>query len=148
MKQAREMGITAPFFGSTVLLDPAFYDNSDGAIIGTECSFFMPADGNYALANEFLNAYENRFGSPPYSIWPPMQAYDAINIVLNKTRMVNNSIGRKESFSDWLRSQLFDVRYYQGICGNLSITEDGSSRGIYFSLYRYDSKSKLLKVKR
>ena len=148
MKQARDLGIEAPFFGSTTLLDPVFFSNSEGAIVGTECTFFTPLDGNYILASEFLKNYKKRFGEEPFSIWPPMQAFDAMNIVINEVKMVNENKNKDESLGDWLRNRLFKVRYYQGICGNISITEDGSSRGIYFSLYKVESDGKLIKIKR
>ncbi|WP_341226986.1 ABC transporter substrate-binding protein [uncultured Arcticibacterium sp.] len=148
MKEARDMGITAPFYGSTTLLDPEFFDNSNGAIISTECPFFMEADGNYVLAHQFMKDFEAKYDKEPFSVWPPMQAYDAMNLVLNEIKKVNTENDNKELFVDWLRRRLYGVRYYQGICGNLSITEDGSSRGIYFSLYRMKEKGRLLKVKR
>ena len=148
MKQARELGIDAPFFGSTVLLDPEFYKNSEGAIIGTECSYFTPLDGNYILANEFLEAFEKRFGEKPVSTWPPMQAYDAMNIVLNELKTYKETKAKDLSFEDWLKGRLNNVKYFQGICGNISITEDGSSRGIYFSLYKMEAEGKLVKIKR
>lgn len=148
MKQARDLGITAPFFGSTVLLDPAFYKNSEGAIIGTECSFFTPSDGNYVLANKFLEDYKGIFGEYPSSVWPPMQAYDAMNLVIEQVRTIDESKETKIAFDDWLRSRLKSVRYFQGICGNISISENGASKGIYFSLYEYQSEGKLVKVKR
>ncbi len=148
MKQARDLGIEAPFFGSTTLLDPNFFLNSDGAIVGTECTFFTPLDGNYILGNEFLKAYKNRFGEKPFSIWPPMQAYDAMNLVINELKMVNEDKKSDEALGDWLRNRLFNIRYYQGVCGNISITEDGSSRGIYFSLYKVEPNGELQKIKR
>lgn len=148
MKQARDLGIIAPFFGSTVLLDPAFYENSEGAIIGTECSFFTPADGNYVLANNFLEDYKEMHEEYPTSVWPPMQAYDAMNLAISEIRTINVTKGDSQSFSDWLRFRLKNVWYFQGICGNISISEDGSSKGIYFSLYRYESEGKLVKVRR
>lgn len=148
MKQARDMGIEAPFFGSTTLLDPEFFDNSEGTIVNTECTFFTPADGNYVLAHQFLEDYELKYGEKPFSIWPPMQAYDAMNIVLDKLRHVNEKKPQQVKLEDWLRAELHSVRYYQGVCGNLSITEDGSSRGIYFSLYNVAGRGELVKVKR
>ncbi|SDL48081.1 amino acid/amide ABC transporter substrate-binding protein, HAAT family [Kriegella aquimaris] len=148
MKQARDLGIEAPFFGSTVLLDPEFFSNSEGTIIGTECSFFTPADGNYVLADEFMDSYKNKFGSSPVSVWPAMQAYDAMNMVLQEIANITETKNRNEAFDDWLRNRLFDISYYQGVCGNISIAEDGASRGIYFSLYQYASEGKLSKVRR
>ncbi|MBM1107316.1 ABC transporter substrate-binding protein [Aurantibacter crassamenti] len=148
MKQARDLEITAPFFGSTVLLDPAFYDNSEGAIIGTECSFFTPADGNFVLANKFIEQYYNMYHERPTSIWPAMQAYDAMNLVLNELRNFQVKQNEYPAFSDWLRNKMKNVRYYQGICGNILISENRSSKGIYFSLYRYESKGNLEQVRR
>jgi ABC-type branched-subunit amino acid transport system substrate-binding protein len=136
-KQARDMGITAPFYGSTTQLVPDYYKNSEGAIIGSEFPFFTPSDGNYVLAHEFLEAYKLRFGEEPFSVWPPMQAYDAINLVMSKLSKVNSTIGEEEKLGDWLKRSLFEVKHYRGVCGNIAIQEDGSSRGIYFSLYRY-----------
>lgn len=149
MKQARDLGITAPFFGSTVLLDPEFYENSEGAIVGTEFPYFTPTDGNYILANEFLTDYENKFTERPSSIWPPMQAYDAMNLVLSQVRTVNESKEKHESFDDWLKTALHRVNYYQGVCGNIAIKENGASKGIYFSIYNYKSQENpFVKIKR
>ncbi|WP_418603229.1 ABC transporter substrate-binding protein [Hwangdonia sp.] len=149
MKQARELGITAPFYGSTVLLDPEFYTNSEGAIVDTEYPFFTISDGNYILANEFLTAFKNKFGKNPTSIWPPMQAYDAMNLVLTQLRNINKDKEKDQLFDDWLRTSLYRVHYFQGICGNIAITNEGASKGIYFSLYKYESKENpTVKVKR
>ena len=148
MKQARDLGITAPFFGSTTQLVPEFYDNSEGAIIGSEFPFFTPADGNYFLANKFLKLYEKKYGETPFSIWPPMQAYDAVNLAINELRNINIDKPNNETFADWLRSRLYQVNYYQGICGNIAIGPDRASKGIYFSLYEYVSKGKIRKIKR
>ncbi|WP_034917502.1 ABC transporter substrate-binding protein [Gillisia sp. CAL575] len=148
MKQARDLEIKASFFGSTTLLDPDFFSNSEGAIVGTECTFFTPLDGNYILASDFLQDYKKKFGEEPFSIWPPMQAYDAMNIVINEIKKVNEDKTKEQSQVDWLRNRLLNVKYYQGVCGNISIKEDGSSRGIYFSLYKVESDGKLLKIKR
>ena len=148
MKQGRKIGIESPYYGSTTLLDPEFFDNSEGAIVGTECTFFTAADGNYSLAHEFLNKYESEYNETPFSVWPPMQAYDAMNLVLNEVRTINETKIDDENFGDWLRKRMYRVRYFQGICGNISIQEDGASRGIYFSVYKYESKGILTKVKR
>lgn len=148
MKQARDLGIEAPFFGSTTLLDPVFFSNSEGAIVGTECTFFTPLDGNYILANEFLESFKKRFGEEPFSIWPPLQAYDAMNILINEVKTINEDKSKDVTQVDWLRNRLLNVKYYQGVCGNISITSDGSSRGIYFSLYKVESDGKLIKIKR
>lgn len=78
-----------------------------------------------------------------------MQAYDATNLVLSRVRTINQSKDVDSSFDDWLRESLLKVNYYQGICGNIAIKKEGGSKGIYFSLYKYDSKENpIVKVKR
>lgn len=149
MKEARDLDITAPFFGSTVLLDPAFYKNSEGAIQGTEFPFFTPTDGNYILAHEFLTRFENTFSKKPASYWPTMQAYDAMNLILSKVKTINAKKDKDTTFDDWLREALYSVNYYQGICGNIAINKNGASKGIYFSLYQYGTQDDpVVKTKR
>ena len=145
-KQARDMGITAPFFGSTTLLDPAYHDNSEGTLIGSEFPFFVAADGNYVLGHQFLKDYETMHGKEPNSVWPPMQAFDAMNLAISQIRTINESKTEEESFDDWLRKKLYRVRYHQGVCGNLAITEDGSSKGIYFSMYKFNGPGEIEKI--
>jgi len=146
MKQAREMGIDCQFFGSTTLFDPIFYDNSEGTIVGTECTYFTEKDGNYVLAHEFIEKYEKLHLEKPGSIWPAMQAYDAGNITIGILATINEE--NPEKFDDWLRQKLHRVNYYQGVCGNISIGPDGASKGIYFSIYRYADKGVPQKIKR
>lgn len=147
MKQARDIGIDAKFFGSTVLLEEDYYNNSEGAISGTEFLFFTPENENYILAQNFLNNYEKKYNSKPFSIWPPMQAYDAANILFQQLKSFNQTYHKKEnSFDDWLRNKLLNVRFYEGVCGNISINPNGSSSGIYFSLYKYTTKGKFVTI--
>ena len=68
--------------------------------------------------------------------------------VLNHIKTVNSK-NDENAFDDWLRTLLYRTKYYQGVCGNIAITEDGMSKGIYFSLYKYDSKQNpVVKIKR
>lgn len=147
MKQARELDITAKFFGSTVLLIDDYYKNSNGNIIGTEFLTFTPDNGNYVLAQEFLNDYEEKFKEKPLSVWPAMQAYDAANIVFKQLKNYNTTYNKKEDFDSWLSSLLLNTHYYEGVCGNISINKNGATTGIYFSIYEYKSKGKFKNIK-
>lgn len=147
MKQARELGMDVPFFGATTLLGAGFYENSEGVMDGTEFSFFTPQDGNYVLANRFLDAYELRFGEEPFSVWPAMQGYDAMNLTLDIVGRISSKPKNME-FSTWFKSEMYSVKYYQGICGNIAIQGDGTSRGIYFSLYEIKGHGVVEKVRR
>lgn len=147
MKQARDLKIDAPFFASTTTLGKGYYENSEGALKGTEFSYFTVNDGNYVVATEFVKRYSKRYGAPPFSVWPTLQAYDAISIVLGiiGTPETNTS---NLTLDERLKKELLKTNYYQGVCGNLAILEDGSSRGIYFSLYLVKGNGVVEKVKR
>ncbi len=146
MKQARELGMDASYFASTTTLGDGYYENSEGTIEGTEFSFFTANDGNYIIADQFLDRYRIEYEESPFSVWPAMQAYDAANMVLGI--IGKGERGKGERQVEWLRRSLHDINYYQGVCGNLAIASDGSSRGIYFSLYVVRGPGVIEKVKR
>ena len=147
MKQARELGIEAPFFASATILGKGYYENSGGALDGTEFSMFTANDGNYIVAKQFLDRYRRRYGSEPFPVWPAMQGYDAMNMVLGILGRTREKPA-ESPISAWVKSELLDINFYQGVCGNLAILEDGSSRGIYFSLYQVKGNGEIEKVKR
>lgn len=146
MKQARELGMDVSYFASTTTLGDGYYENAAGSMDGTEFSFFTENDGNYIVAREFLERYRLEYGEEPFSVWPPMQAFDAANMVLSIVKKGDRIEG--EAFDNWMRRSLLKVNYYQGVCGNIAITGDGSSRGIYFSLYVVRGDGSIEKVRR
>lgn len=143
MHQAREMNLNVPFYGSTVLFDPVYYDNSKGALKGTVFTYFTPKDGNYVKAIKFLKSYHDRFGEEPPSIWPAMQAYDAMNIYLRAAKKVLETNASHNDINKLIRQELASLEYYQGVCGNLKMGENNAIQGIYFSLYEYLEKGKV-----
>lgn len=146
IKQARELGINAPFFGANTFLEEEFFDNSAGTGIGAEFAFFTTVDGNEFLANEFIDDYKIRYNESPPAIWPTLQACDASRIVIDAVREVNKSKPENIAFDNWLRDELFNTTYFEGVCGNLSIGKDGAARGIYFSLYKCVGRMEIEKI--
>lgn len=147
MRQAREIGMDVPFFGSTVLLDTNYYLNAQESIIGTECTYFNLADGNYPLGKEFMSQYYAAYNTQPISIWPALQAWDASNIVLSFIKKVNEE-KKITNLTSYIKTSFSELEFYQGVCGNISMDENGAAKGIYFSLYKYAEPNKLSKVKR
>ena len=146
IKQARDLGIEAPFFGCTEIQDEEFYEYSESNILGTEFSHFSRKDGNEALANTFFENYKNQFSKEPNSDWPPMQAYDAMNIVIEILRKVNESNVKKRDFSEWFKSELSAVNNYYGVCGILNMENNNSISGINFTMYELVKKGKIQRV--
>lgn len=147
MKQARDLGIDKMFFGSTTLLNQTFFNNSEGSMIGTEFPFFTTINGHKILGEEFFEKYKHRYKKLPGAEWPALQSYDAAEMIIGILSQVNSSKSEGVKLSDWVRKELFNTTYYEGVCGNLSIDDHGASRGVYFSMYKYVSEMKVEKLK-
>ncbi|SFT36714.1 ABC-type branched-chain amino acid transport system, substrate-binding protein [Lishizhenia tianjinensis] len=146
MRQARDLGITAPFFGCTEVLDEKFYTYSEGAISGIEFSYFTRLDGNPTLANEFFENFRLEYGQTPPSDWPPMQAYDAMNIFISCIRDINDLGLSKNELTNHLNNKLQNIKNYAGICGFLNMNTNKSIQGINFNLYQLTNKGETEKV--
>ena len=135
MKQARDMGITAPFYSVNVITDPILQKNSEGSVNGTYFSHFTKFDGNIVKADEFIDKYVARYGIKPQPEWVAMQAYDTTNILISAIRQSlpnNDNKNIVENISENLRQ----VTEYEGVSGNITIKPNGASKGIYPNLYQ------------
>lgn len=121
-EQARDMGIKSGFYAA----------NSLSGAEGLQFTLLTSLDGNIALANKFLNNFENKYGKKPAAEWTAMQAYDSINIVTNALR---KSVRRSGNFVDNLRGQILDTKGFLGVSGTIDIGPDGASSGIFWSMY-------------
>ncbi|HLA81769.1 MAG TPA: branched-chain amino acid ABC transporter substrate-binding protein [Thermoleophilia bacterium] len=91
VRQARELGLTAPFISGDGTYDQKFLEIAGPAADGTYLTFGPdPADFPQSLA--FLTKYHERFGPHgPYSIY----AYDAANILLSAIAQAGTTDGLK-----------------------------------------------------
>jgi branched-chain amino acid transport system substrate-binding protein len=89
VRQARELGLTAPFISGDGTYDQKFLEIAGPAADGTYLTFGPdPADFPQSLA--FLTKYHERFGPHgPYSIY----AYDAANILLSAIAQAGTTDG-------------------------------------------------------
>jgi len=130
IKQARDMGIAAPFYTVNV----AFHDlkTSDSSMDGIYFAHFTSLDGNRVKADEFINDYAKIYKTKPFLEWTALQAYDAATILFNAIRVASHKEG---DFSNNLRDELLSVANFEGVSGMITILPSGASRGIYPSLY-------------
>lgn len=132
MKQAREMGITAPFYSVNLITDPILQKNAEGAVNGTYFAHFTSLDGNRVETDEFLNRYYEEYHKKPFLEWTAMQGYDAANILFSA---IKRAFYEKGSLIENVRQQLLETSNYEGVSGNITILPSGASRGIYPRLY-------------
>ena len=132
MRQARDMGITQSFYSVNVITDPELQANSQGAIEGTQFAHFTHLDGNTQEAEVFLSRYQQKHRAPPAVPWTALQAYDAARIIIAAAA---KAARQKGDFTHNLRRNMLRTDDFEGVTGDLSIRPDGTSRGIYPSLY-------------
>jgi len=91
VKQARELGIGAPFMSGDGTIDPKFIEIAGAKAAEGTYLTFSPDPKKIPTAKTFVENYEKRFGEiGPYSIY----AYDATNIMLSAIKEANTTDGK------------------------------------------------------
>jgi branched-chain amino acid transport system substrate-binding protein len=91
VRQARELGITAPFMSGDGSIDPKFIEIAGPQAAEGTYLTFSPDPNNIPTAKDFIAKYHARFGElGPYSIY----AYDAANILLSAIKAANTTDGK------------------------------------------------------
>lgn len=130
MKHTRDAGITAQFYA----VNPGMAETSGGAIEGTRLAYFTDIDGNVEETKSFLARYQAKYKELPAAEWTAMQAYDSTRIVIDA---IGKARGEQGQFVDNIRKHMLATNLFTGVSGNISIEPDGTSRGIYWSLYTF-----------
>lgn len=117
MKQARSMGIEAPFVGGNGFNSPQVIeiagDDADGLIVATP--WFTGKDDE--SVQNFVTKYSEEFGKEPDQF--AAQAYDALYIMADALKRAG------EADSEKLREALAETKDFEGVLGSMSFDEDG-----------------------
>lgn len=91
VKQAKELGLNAPFMSGDGVIDPKFIEIGGDATEGTYLTF-SPDPAKIPTAKGFIENYRKKYGDHgPYSIY----AYDAANIMLTAIKEAGSTEGKK-----------------------------------------------------
>lgn len=136
IKQARTMGFKyEPFFTAnlgTSVLNVA--KNKADKVYFTD---FRKIDSPSPEIENFLEAFKKRFQKQPDLLWTAVQSYDAINIALSAIQ--RNLPGSADDLSELFKTHLLEVKNYPGLSGNISISPDKVSNGIFWNLYQWSN---------
>lgn len=90
-RQAKELGLKAPFMSGDGSIDPKFIEIAGAAAAEGTYLTFSPDPQNIPTAKEFVEKYRAKYGElGPYSIY----AYDAANIMLTAIKEANSTEGK------------------------------------------------------
>ena len=91
VRQARELGIKAPFMSGDGTIDPKFIEIAGSQSAEGTYLTFSPDPRNIPTAKEFMEKYRAKYGElGPYSIY----AFDAANIMLSAIKEANTTDGK------------------------------------------------------
>lgn len=115
VKQAKEVGLTAPMMSGDGVIDPKFIEIAGEAAEGTYLTF-TPDPDKMPQAAGFLKKYRAKYGNElaPYAIY----AYDASNILLKAISDSGSTEGKKVSAA--IRSMKYD-----GALGHVEFDDKG-----------------------
>ena len=135
MKQARELGITAPFYALGVVNSPGFRSSAGDALNGTYIAgWFAPESPAYTA---FLTQYKEKMGRTPLLEIVTIPTYDVARILTQGFERITS----KDSATldvEKLRDYLYSVKGFQGLSGTISIDPDGTSQSFTVKMYRFD----------
>jgi len=115
VKQAKELGLTAPMMSGDGVIDPKFIEIAGAAAEGTYLTFTADPE-KMPQAALFLKKYKAKYGNElaPYAIY----SYDAANILLKAISESNSTEGRKIA-------EAISTMNYDGALGHVEFDEKG-----------------------
>jgi len=120
MKQARELGITAPFLGGDTWETPELIDVGKDAVEGCLLSTAFDAGGATGdLAKTFLAKYDEKYHKEPAAF--TVLAFDGYRLVLDAIRRADSIDTTK------IRDAIAATRDFEGVAGDVTLDENGDA---------------------
>ncbi|MEK7530550.1 MAG: ABC transporter substrate-binding protein [Patescibacteria group bacterium] len=125
MKQARELGIDATFFGLDTLSGPTAIETAGPAAEGLVLITVPDLDSeNNLKAKQFLNVYGEEYGAPPFPLYLAA-AYDSIYIIAQAVTAVGDDPTR-------IKEYLYHMPVFVGAVGTYHFDHNGDLVGLNF----------------
>ncbi len=112
LKQLKEIGIESPIFGGDAWDDPKLWDEAKES--GEGAMYLVP---NSPGTDEFKAKMEAKTGSKEILVCTP-QGYDNVHIIADIIRRVGTD-------SEKIKNELYNVKGYKGISGEISLDSNG-----------------------
>jgi len=123
VKQARELGLDFPIFGSDSWGDPKTLELCGEACEGLYFSTHYAAEGAVGATKEFIDRYYDKYGEVPGDV--AALTWDAMGILLQAIQNTGGLTGDIAADRRAVRDQLAQIRDYEGITGRMTFTEEG-----------------------
>ncbi|MBS3176061.1 penicillin-binding protein activator [Candidatus Woesearchaeota archaeon] len=118
LKQAKELGLTIPMYGSEVLGSKEIVNDAGGAaenVVYATAKF----DDQAEPAKAFLAKYQQKYGKEPSYPSFAATAYDTVMVVTDAMKAGTES--------ETIKNYLYNLNDYSGVAGTLTIDENGDA---------------------
>jgi len=116
IKQARALGITAPFLGGDGWDSPKLFEMAGAAVKGSFISNHFAPDDKDPIVQNFVKEYTKTYGSKPGGF--AALGYDSVGIM-------NAAIQKaKSSKSADINAELIKTKNYQGVTGMITFDQE------------------------
>ncbi|HHH41607.1 MAG TPA: ABC transporter substrate-binding protein [Chloroflexi bacterium] len=123
VKQARELGLDFPIFGSDSWGDPKTLELCGDACEGLFFSTHYAAEGAVGATKEFIDRYTEKYGEVPGDV--AALTWDAMGILIEAIKNTGGLTGDLAADRRAVRDQLAQIENYEGITGRMTFTEEG-----------------------
>lgn len=118
-QQVKKMGWQIPIFGGDGLHSSSLIEIGGKAVDGVKLTTFFISSNPDPKVQEFVNAYQERFGSKPG--WVAAHSYDAMKVI---AAALNKNLSRKG-----VQEGLSQIKGFKGVTGTISFDENGDIIG-------------------
>ena len=115
VRQAKRLGLTAPFIGSDAWSSPDLIPLSEGAVEGFYFANHYSSDIATPAAQKFINAYKAKYGKLPDDI--AVLSYDACGLLFHAIRQA------KDLSKSSIRDSLAGISRFEGVTGAMRFKE-------------------------
>lgn len=120
IKQARDLGITAPFLGGDTYEAPEFIDIGGKEVEGVSFSTHYTAEAPVTeVSKEFLDAFEKKYGQPPSAF--AALGFDAYLVAREAIEKAGSADPQA------IRDEIAKIQNFEGATGIISLDENGDA---------------------
>jgi len=133
--QARDLGVSLPFYGADGIFAPEIINLAGAAIEGARSVAAYTITSTDPVVKAFVDAYRAEYGTDPNN--PAGYAYDAVTFVMDALQE-SNCAGR-EAVKEWFTTKMVDKK---GVTGTITLfdRERGFAPGMYTPIEVRDGK--------
>jgi branched-chain amino acid transport system substrate-binding protein len=122
MKQARELGIQAPFYTTGTITSPVAQKSANGYAEGTYFAYW-DASADNKLSKEFDTKFIEKVGRPAILPLTTHPAYDTMQVLFNVFEQIEGDVT-----SNKIAKGLLNTQNFEGTTGTISFEKDGGAR--------------------